>query len=132
MRTRSQRCSPLLHRHEVGDANGAAVADELGLEDQRLVAVALLRFAHGHRRADGPGAVLVVADQRREAGIRVEARRAQPVDGATARDQRRGLGVADESVVFDARCHGDTSGLSVDIKMTPAPVNPQQHFPNAV
>ena len=114
------------HRHEVGDANGTAVTNELALEDQRLVSVSLLRLAHRHRRANGPRSVLVVADQPREAGIRVEARNAQPVDGAAARDQRGGVRIADETVVLDARCHGATSGLSVDSKMTHAAVILQQ------
>ncbi len=43
----------------------------------------------------------LVAEQGREAGVAVEARPAQPVDRAVAVDQRRGLAVADEAVVFD-------------------------------
>src|SRR5215468_390924 len=55
------------HGHEVGDANRTAIADELGLEDQRLVAVTLAGLSYRHRRAKGPGAVFVITNQRRQA-----------------------------------------------------------------
>ena len=50
---------------------------------------------------DQPAAVLVGAEQRGKAGIGIEGRPAQPVDRAVAADQRRGLAVADQSIVFD-------------------------------
>ena len=37
----------------------------------------------------------LVAEQGREAGTRVEAREAEPVDGTVASDQRGGMGVPD-------------------------------------
>src|SRR5262249_46477743 len=91
--------------HEVGDASSTAIANELGLEDERLVAVTLAGLAYRYRRAKGPGAVLVVANQRRQAGVGVEPRHAKPVDRPRPGDQRGGAGIADESVVLDARCH---------------------------
>ena len=80
MRTTSQRS--VGRRHEVDDADGAAVTDELGLQDQRVAAVALASLAHRHGRPQRPAAVLVVADERREARVGVEARGAEPVERA--------------------------------------------------
>ena len=76
---------------------------ELGLEDQRAVAVAA-RDVRRHRagRREQPAAVLGVAEQRGEAGAGVEPRQAQPVDRPVAADQRGGLAVADQRVVLDA------------------------------
>ena len=50
-------------------------------------------------------AVLVGAQQRRKAGIGVEARPAQPIDGPVARHQGGRFAVADQCIVFDARGH---------------------------
>jgi hypothetical protein len=97
-------------RHEVGDAHAAALALEVGLEDERVAAVALLDVVHRDGRAEGPAAVLVVAEQRREARVGVEARHAQPVDVGGARDERAGAEVADESVVLDLGGHAATVG----------------------
>jgi len=43
-----------------------------------------------------------IAEQGGEAGVGVEARPAEPVDGTVAPDQRRGLAVADEGIILDA------------------------------
>src|SRR5688500_5554252 len=59
----------------------------------------------GIGRRDAPAAVLGRAQERREAGRGIEARPAQPVDRAIARDERGGLAVADQRVVFDAGGH---------------------------
>ena len=45
--------------------------------------------------------MLVGAEQRGEAGVGIEGRPAQPVDRAVAADQRRGLAIADQPVIFD-------------------------------
>src|SRR5262249_4627411 len=78
--------------------------------DHRVVAITLPRLAHPDRRAQRPAAVLVVADQRREAGVRIEPRRAQPVDRSGARHQRAGEGVPDQPVVLDLRRHAFIPG----------------------
>src|SRR5262249_4033660 len=96
-------------RHEVDDAHDAAVAYEIGLEDHRVAAVALLVLTRPDRGPDGEGPVLVVADEGREAGVGVEAWWTPPVDRSGARHQSRGARVADEPVVLDARCHGENS-----------------------
>ena len=52
-----------------------------------------------------------VAEQRGEAGARVEAREAAPVDRAVAADERGGLQVADQRVVLDS--HGAAEGVEL-------------------
>jgi hypothetical protein len=49
--------------------------------------------------------MLGVAEQRCEAGIVVEARPAEPVDGAVAGNERRGLAIANEAVILDGLGH---------------------------
>ncbi len=51
---------------------------------------------------DAPASVLGASKERRETGRGVEPRPAEPVDRSVAIDQRRGLTVANERVVFDA------------------------------
>ena len=83
----------------------------------------LTRVVAGRR--DAPVAVALVAEQRGEAGVGIEARQAQPVDRAVAGDQRAGQHVADEPVVLDRLAHcGDSSPLSARAGPTsPVPVN---------
>src|SRR5262245_24711301 len=66
--------------HEVNDAEHAAVALELGLEDQRVASIPLFPLANRRRRPDSPPAVLVMAEKRCEASFRVETGHAHPVD----------------------------------------------------
>ena len=47
----------------------------------------------------------LVPSKRGEAGARVEARPAQPVDRAAARDERHRLTIADDRVVLEWRAH---------------------------
>jgi hypothetical protein len=49
--------------------------------------------------------VLGAAEEGREAGVRVEPREAEPVDGAVRADEGGRLGVADDRVVFDPERH---------------------------
>ena len=98
-------------RHEVDDPHGAARRLPLGLQDQRVVLVAAVdpaasrRRAPGRGRADPPLAVALVAQQRGQAGGRVEPRRAQPVHRAVPADQGRRLHVPDDRVILDERGH---------------------------
>src|SRR5688572_23769999 len=65
------------------------------------------RYApHLGRWRNQPAAMLGRAEQRREAGARIEARQTEPIDRAIARDERRALAVADQRVVFNVRRHG--------------------------
>ena len=50
------------------------------------------------------------SQQRGEACARVEARSAQPIDGAVTRHQRRGARVAEQAVVFDRGGHAREVG----------------------
>ena len=59
------------------------------------------------RRRDQPAAIVVIAENRREASLGIETRQAHPVDGAVASDERRGLAVADHGIVFDGERHDE-------------------------
>ena len=90
-------------RHEVDRAHRSLVGLVDRLQDQRVVAVPARRPVNAGRRREQPAAVIGVAEQRREARTRVEAREAAPVDRPVAADERRRLQVADERVVLDPR-----------------------------
>ena len=93
-----------MDRHEIDQRDRAVLGLEVRFEDQRVGAIAPRDLGVPVARRDDEAAVLARAEQRREAGIRVEARPAQPVDRAIAADQRGALAVADQRVVFDAAC----------------------------
>ena len=95
-----------LDRHAVGQHDDTLVGLELGLEDQRARPVAPAHGAHGDRRRDLPPAVLDRPEESGKAGRRVEARNAEPVDGAVPADEGRRLAVPDDRVVLDAQRHG--------------------------
>src|SRR5262249_31394370 len=63
-------------------------------------------------RRDLPMTVLACAKQGGKTRIGIEARPAQPVDRAIARDQRRRLAIANQAVVFDAGWHGGLQSKS--------------------
>ncbi len=96
-------------RHEVDDLDGSAVRGvPVRLQDERAVHVGAPGAAlalGGLGRCDAPVAVLPVPEERGEAGGRVEARQAQPVDGPVAADEPAGHQVADDRIVFDGLCH---------------------------
>jgi hypothetical protein len=56
---------------------------------------------HPVTRRDQPSTVVGRAEQCGEAGTRIETWKAEPVDRSVPADERDGLGVADECVVFD-------------------------------
>ena len=94
-------------RHEVDQPDGAVLARELGLEDQRVVAVPApgrrdLAAGLSHHR---PFSSL----PRSAAKHAPESKRGkqQPVDAAVPRDERGGLQVADEAVVLDPCGHAE-------------------------
>jgi hypothetical protein len=94
-------------RHEVHDGDHAGPGLELGLEHERVVAVRPPDARHGAGRRETPAAVGLGTQQGGEAGRVIEPGQAQPVDGAVAADQRRGLAIADHRVVLDRqRRHG--------------------------
>src|SRR4051794_3533614 len=75
-------------RHEVGNDNRTCVRLELGVEDQRTVAVATRYRPDFGGRCDAPVPVLRSAKECRKASAAVEARRAEPVDRAVPANQR--------------------------------------------
>jgi hypothetical protein len=97
-------------RHEVDDANPPTVTIDIGLEDERLRLIALLGTVNLRCRAQQPIAVPVAAEQLREASVGIDARQAQPVDRAAARDQRDRRRVADDSVLFEWGTHDGKDG----------------------
>ena len=92
-------------RHEVDHADAPAGELVHRLEDERVVAVAPRRPHRRSGRREQPASVILGAEEGGEAGARVEAREATPVDGAVAADERHRLEVADQPVVLDQR-HG--------------------------
>ncbi len=99
-----------VERHEVDQRRRSLVGFELGLEDQRArpIAAGDARF---FLRRHQPAAVLRRAEQRRKAGVRIEARPAQPVDRAVARHQRGALAVADQGIIFGLARHDAGIGV---------------------
>ena len=87
--------------HEVDDANAAVLGVEVELVHERVLSVAALDALDLAVGREQPAAVALVPEQRGEAGARVEAREAEPVDRAVPPDECRGLQVADQAVVLD-------------------------------
>ena len=90
-------------RHAVDDPHRALGRVELGLEDERAVAV----LPAGRRDRRPAGAIsqrplCSVAEERGEARAGVEPWDAEPVDRAVVGHERRGLGVSDQRVLLDA------------------------------
>src|SRR5262249_28285950 len=100
---------PVARRHEVDQADSTRVTDEFGRENERVAFVLLLHLTNRNGRPDRPASVLVVADQSREARVRIEARGAQPIDRTGFGHERYGLGITYHSVIFDSRRHLSSS-----------------------
>uniref|UniRef100_A0A942T1T1 Uncharacterized protein n=1 Tax=Neobacillus citreus TaxID=2833578 RepID=A0A942T1T1_9BACI len=103
-------------RHELGDLDDAGARGPHGRQHQRVPVV----VADGRRvrvgGTQGPVAVGLVAEQRREDRRAVEPRQAGPVDRAVPSDQDRRVGVADERVVLDAVRRGLPAGAHEPIE----------------
>ena len=103
------------HPHQVGrDAAGRHAVDHayrtlrglpLGLQDERVGTVAASGAAAARGGGDAPAAVRLFAQQRGEAGRRVEAGETQPIHRAVGADQGRGLQISHHRVVFDPARH---------------------------
>src|SRR5438034_631247 len=92
----------LPRRHAIDDAYGALRALELGLENQRVVAITTAR---GAALADGreqPASMFAIAEKRRETSAGIEPRHAQPIDRAVFADQTGSVRIADQRVVLDS------------------------------
>src|SRR6202022_2104406 len=67
-------------RHEIDQADCAALGFNFGFDDERVAAVAPPQLVDLLRRREKPMAVFLLADERGETGRRIEARKAKPVD----------------------------------------------------
>ena len=91
--------------HQVEDGDAALLGLELGLEDERAVAVAAAHPLHSSGRRQQPAAVVRRPQERGERRIRVEARETEPIDRPVLGDEREAAEVGNDGVVFDARRH---------------------------
>lgn len=89
------------HRHEVDHLAGARLRHEPCHQDRRTGQVQLLGRMGRMHRPDRAVTALLLVQQRPEDTGRVEPRGAEPVDRALGGHQRRGLQIADETVVLD-------------------------------
>ena len=92
-------------RHIVDQPHAALVGVDVGLEDEAVVAIAAADAQHRPRRRDQPPPMLRPPQERGEAGRRIEARKAQPVDGAVLANQGGGVTIADHGVVLYRQGH---------------------------
>jgi hypothetical protein len=95
----------LPQRHEVDDVDASLRRLEGRFQDQCVGAIAAPDATGGVTRSDAPMSVVGTAEQRGKDSSRIEARPAQPIDRAGTADERRGLAVADQAVIFDEFCH---------------------------
>ena len=92
-------------RHAVDHPDGAVRGLPERLQHERVAPVLPVRAGAAGGRREQPVPVLVVAEQRGEAGRRVEVRQAQPVDRPVPADQRRRVQVAQQRIVLDPATH---------------------------
>src|SRR5215471_2328720 len=92
-------------RHEVEHARDRAVLRLPGRLEHKGVVEIAAPARRGCRRREQPATAVGAAEERSEAGARVEAGEAEPVDGAAAVDERRRLQVTEQRVVLDAGGH---------------------------
>ena len=92
-------------RHEIDQRDCAVAAFEASFQNQRIRPITTAHNGPAVPRRNLPVSVAIGAEQRREAGVGIEARPAQPIERAIARHQSGGLAIADQSVIFDTRRH---------------------------
>src|SRR5260370_15982480 len=85
-------------RHEVEQPHRAGVGGERRLQYVRGVEIAALRGVR-HDRMNGKEPSALRVENAREDGAGIEARPAEPVDRAMARDERGRAGIADQRIV---------------------------------
>ena len=88
-------------RHEIDQGNRAVSGLEAGFQDQRVVPIAARNPGGFVVRGNQPTAIPAAAEDRGKTGLGVESRPAQPVDRPVTPDQRGGLAVADQAIIFD-------------------------------
>ena len=92
-------------RHAVDDAHRTLRRLEVRFQDQRPWPVTAIDTRRGDGGSNQPSTVVFIAEERRETGRRIEARKAQPIDGAVIANECNGFCVSDDGVVFDAERH---------------------------
>ena len=93
----------LSDRHEIDQCNAAVGCLEHCLQHHRAFAVGAADAGGRIDGSDPPSPVLGCSKQGREASTAVEARPAQPIDGAVAAHESSGRAVADQRIIFDGQ-----------------------------
>jgi hypothetical protein len=91
--------------HEVDEEDASFTRRENGLEDQSVGAIAP-RDLCCLLGSNNPPPVFRPAEQRGKAGIRIESRKAKPIDRPIPADERGRFTVAYEGIVFNPKGHG--------------------------
>lgn len=91
----------IMPRHEVGDADRAALGRVISLQDQCVAAIASFNCGYVTCWCDLPAAIGLITQHRRKARIAVEARTAEEIDGPVDGDHRCRASIADEGIVRD-------------------------------
>src|SRR5262249_9272763 len=92
-------------RHKIEQSGFALGADDLRLDDQRVASVAPRPASFFVPGRDPPMAIVPITQQRREHRGRIKTRPAQPVDRTVAANERGGLAITDQRIVFDTAWH---------------------------
>ena len=93
--------TPPFQRHKIDERHRPVLGLVLGFQNQRPVAVTPLDTGARIVRRDQPATVLWSPQQGGEYGPGVEPRPAEPIDGASSRNQGRGVAVSDQRVVLN-------------------------------
>ena len=88
-------------RHEIDQPHRAFGRFDFRFEDQRVTPITAARRGDFSLREKSPSPIFPVAQERGEAGARIEARKAKPIHATIAADERPRLRVAQECVIFD-------------------------------
>lgn len=100
-------------RHKINQRDGTVGGFKTGLENETVSTIVMARPLDLFRRSDPPMTVAFIAQEGCKAGVGIEARPAKPVERPRPVDERDGLAVADNSIVFDmAGQFGGTRQLS--------------------
>src|SRR5215204_3559052 len=92
---------PFFYGHEIGNFNDAVGGKEASEEDVRVGEVYLLALRAVEFGRDGEKSAAFRIENRSEDGGRVEAGEAHEIDRSIQRDERDGVQVANDGVVFD-------------------------------
>ena len=79
---------------------------ETGLKNEGVAPIASRHPRCFVARGDFPAPVLLRAKERCKAGLRIEARPAEPIDRTIAADESGGLLVPDQRIILNAGWHG--------------------------